>query len=39
MRKLGMLTALIGLVVVMFGTRLGVKSVPDAKRYMRMRAM
>ncbi len=39
MRKLGILTALVGLVVVVFGARLGVKSVPDAKRYMRMRAM
>jgi hypothetical protein len=39
MRKLGILTALVGLVVLVLGARLGVKSVPDAQRYMRMRAM
>lgn len=39
MRKLGILTALVGLVVVAIGARLGVQSVPDVKRYMRMRAM
>ncbi len=39
MRKLGILTALVGLVAVVFAARVEAKSVPDVKRYMRMREM
>lgn len=39
MRKIGILTTFVVLVAAAWGARLGVKSVPDMQRYLRMRAM
>ena len=39
MRKIGILTTFVVLVVAVLGARLGVKSVPDMQRYLRIRAM
>jgi F0F1-type ATP synthase membrane subunit c/vacuolar-type H+-ATPase subunit K len=39
MRKLGFLTTGVAIGIVVASIVLGVKSTPDAKRYMRMRSM
>jgi hypothetical protein len=39
MRKLGMLTTLVGGVVVAVAVAVAVRSVPDVKRYLKMRQM
>ncbi len=39
MRKIGFLTTFVVILVAVFGARLGVKSVPDLQRYLRIRAM
>ncbi len=39
MRALGILTSIVGLVVIGIGVVLGKQAVPDVQRYMKMRSM
>jgi hypothetical protein len=39
MRALGILTTIVGLVVIGIGVVLGKQSVPDVQRYIKMRSM
>jgi hypothetical protein len=39
MRAVGMLTTLVGAVIVAAGAVIGVRSIPDIKRYLKMRQM
>jgi hypothetical protein len=39
MRALGILTSIVGLVVIGIGVALGKQAVPDVQRYLKMRAM
>jgi hypothetical protein len=39
MRALGILTSIVGLVVIGIGVALGKQAVPDVQRYIKMRSM
>jgi hypothetical protein len=39
MRALGILTSIVGLVVIGIGVVIGKQAVPDVQRYMKMRSM
>jgi hypothetical protein len=39
MRTLGIITSLVGAAIVLGGVVLGIKSIPDIQRYVKMRQM
>jgi hypothetical protein len=39
MRTIGMFTTVVGAVVVAIGAVVGIRSIPDIKRYLKMRQM